>query len=469
MRRPNVLILHTDEQRWDTIRAGGNEHIHTPNLDALAESGALFQNMYCNSPVCMPSRQSMLSGQYPSTIGTTWNGIEMPEDVLTIHKVLKPYGYHTASNGKLHFLNHANRDHREPHPDYGFDQLIVSDDFGCYDDPYLKWVEMKDPTQVEVCKCTSCPAWTGDMWEFPGRVHHMAKPYVFPGPEELSHSTFVAEETIEYIDRHRDEPFYAIAGFFGPHSPVNPPQRFVDMYDPAALPLPHMNEGEDRFDLGPDGWRRAKAYYYALISHIDDQIGRILRHLDESGLRDDTLILFTADHGDHMGDHGAVEKGNPRDSCNRVPLIASLPRRIPAGRVYDELVEGVDLAPTILDYCGVQTPPIMQGRSLKPLFDGGDYRPRTSAFMEVKIPTGHAEWKSRPGMGSWKAIRTHAYDYVMNADGREELYHLAVDPHELTNVAADPAHHDMLHDARGEMVRRWFEIDSQYPKQTGVY
>lgn len=475
MRRPNVLILHTDQQRWDTIRYGGNEHIHTPNLDALARSGALFQNCYCNAPICMPSRQSMFSGLYPSTLGSTCNGIEMPQDAITIHGVLRPYGYHTASNGKLHFLNHANRDHREPHPSYGFDQLIVSDDFGCYDDPYLKWVEAVDPSQVANCLSTSCPAWTGDMWQIPGREHSMVKPYVFPAPEELSHSTFVAEATIDYIRRHRDGPFYAIAGFFGPHSPVNPPQRFVDLYDPASLPLPHMNDGENRMGLSPDDWRRVKAYYYALISHIDDQIGRILAALDEAGVRDDTLILFTSDHGDHMGDHGWVEKGTPYDSCNRIPLIASYPGHIPAGRVYDEIVEGVDVAPTILDYCAVQTPPAMQGRSLKPLFDGGEYRARTSAYMEVKVPAGHAEIKACPdraggsGGGTWKGVRAPDYSYYVYRDGYEMLFDLRRDPHELANVAEDGAYRDALAAMRGELVRRWFEVDSRYPKQTGVY
>ena len=140
MRRPNVLILYTDQQRWDTIGYGGdahylgNPHIHTPNLNRLAAEGVLFANAYCNNPVCMPSRQSMLSGRYPSTLGCTTNGIEMPEDVWTLPRILQSYGYQTANVGKLHFKNHANRDHREPHPRYGFDTLILSDEPGCYDD-----------------------------------------------------------------------------------------------------------------------------------------------------------------------------------------------------------------------------------------------------------------------------------------------------------------------------------------------
>ena len=130
MKRPNVLLLYTDQQRWDAVRAAGNAHIHTLNLDRLAGEGVLFENAFCNNPVCMPSRQSMLSGQYPSSLGCTCNGIEMPQGVPTLASLLKPYGYHTANIGKLHFKNHSNRDHREPHPSYGFDTLILSDEPG---------------------------------------------------------------------------------------------------------------------------------------------------------------------------------------------------------------------------------------------------------------------------------------------------------------------------------------------------
>ena len=459
MKRPNVLLLYTDEQRWDTIRYGGNDQIHTPHLDALAKSGALFQNAFCNSPVCMPSRMSLLSGQYPSTIGCTCNGIEMPEDVLTVHKVLKPYGYHTTSNGKLHFLNHAHRDHREAHPTYGFDQLIVSDDFGCYEDAYIKWVAEKDPSQVENCRNSSAPAVTKNRIDIPGRTHAMHKPYAFHGPEELTHSAFVAEETIDYMRRHHHEPFYAIAGFFSPHGPVNPPQRFVDMYDPDTLSSPHMNEDENRFGLSDHEWRVAKAYYYALITHVDDQVGRIMGALDEMGLREDTLVIFTSDHGDHMGDHGRTGKRTPEDSCTRIPLIASYPRRMAARGVYSQIIEQVDIAATILDYCGVQTPPIMPGRSVRPLLEGGGYVERTSAFIEHRFPFGE----------SWKAVRTADYEYVTYNTGQELLYDMQRDPHQLRDVSGDASYAAALHAMRAEILKRWFDVEAQYPLRTGVY
>ena len=295
---------------------------------------------------------------------------------------------------------------------------------------------------------------------YDGHPRGTATPYVFDGPETLSHTAFVAEESVEFIRDHADERFFLICGFYAPHAPINPPQRFVDMYDPAEMPLPFMNDGEDtRYQLGDDGWRKVVAYYYALITHIDDQIGRILDALRETGLEDDTLVIFTADHGEHLGDHGIVAKGPPGlDSCAHVPLIMSCPDRFGAGKSVG-LVEGVDVTPTVLDYCGIQVPPEMQGRSLRPTIEGHEGSPRKSVYIEHR----------HPFRDSWKTVRTHQIKYCVSNEGDELLFDLVADPHELTNVVADPAHADALHAMRDEMVRRWFDVEKQLPRRTGMY
>jgi arylsulfatase len=457
MRRPNVLLLYTDQQRWDTIAAAGYPHMHTPNLDALASRGALFENAFCNSAVCMPSRQSMLTGRYPSVVGCVTNGVEMPPGIPTVWDVLKPYGYHAANLGKLHFKNHSNRDHREPHPTYGLDTLILSDEPGCYEDAYIQWVRRRDPSQVENCRCGTPPAWTGKPVE---KLRSPVHPYAFEGPEDMTHSAFVAEETVDFIRRRRDETFFAIAGFYAPHSPFNPPQRFLDMYDPAALPPPAMNEGEDRFGLSEDEWLNVRAHYYALVSHVDDQVGRILSALDEAGLREDTIVIFTADHGEHLGDHGTVGKGAPGlDSCAHVPLIVSWPGRLPEGAVCSQLIEAVDLVPTVLECCAVQVPPYMQGRSFRPLLEGKEYEPRTSAFIEHRTPF----------RDSWKTVRTADLKYCAGSHAGEQLYDLQSDPQELRSVADEPGYADALADMRAELIRRWFDVEGQYPLRTGRY
>jgi len=458
MRRPNVLLLLTDQQRWDSVGCSGNPHVQTPNLDRLAREGAWFQNAFCNNPVCMPSRHSMLSGQYPSAIGSYCNGIEMREEVPILPTILAPYGYHTANLGKLHFKNHSHRDHREPHPSYGFDHLILSDEPGCYDDAYIKWVEEQDPTQVENCRCSTPPAWTGKPRVKRPRDTH--EPYTFEGPEHLTHSAFVADETIELIRQHKDQTFFAIAGFYAPHAPLNPPKRFLDRYDPTTLPLPLMNADENSLGLSEDGWREVKAHYYALVSHVDDQIGRILAALTDAGLREDTIIVFASDHGEHLGDHGDVQKGPPGlDSCAHVPLIVSYPRAVPRGQVKPELVEAVDIAPTLLDLCGVQTPAWFQGRSFRGLLESGDYEERTSVFMEYREPFGV----------SWKTVRTHEFKYCVANSGEELLFDLQRDPGELRNVAHAEQYRDQRHDMREELLRRWFSVDKQYPLRTGAY
>ncbi|HET7772054.1 MAG TPA: sulfatase-like hydrolase/transferase, partial [Chloroflexota bacterium] len=149
MRRPNILILYTDQLRWDALGANGNPDVKTPNLDRLAQAGLTFRRFIVQNPVCMPSRVSFLTGQYPSTLGITHMGVPVPEDTLTLPRMLKPYGYRCANVGKLHFLPHANRDHREPHPRYGFDQLEISDEPGCYEDAYRAWVKRKAPEYLD--------------------------------------------------------------------------------------------------------------------------------------------------------------------------------------------------------------------------------------------------------------------------------------------------------------------------------
>lgn len=463
MNRPNIVLIYTDQQRWDTIAALGNSHIRTPNLDRLCRTGTAFDHAFVNCPVCMPSRMSMLSGRYPAALGIAHNGIEMPHDIECVQHILGRYDYRTANIGKLHFRNHAayGRDHRDPHPSYGFETMINSDEPGCYDDAYIKWVERHDPSAVELCRSDTPPAWVGEP------VYHARRevttPYVFRGPEHLTHTAFVADETCSYIRRHASDTFFCIAGIYAPHCPINPPQRFVDMYDPAEMPLPVRNEDENFVDrktgepVPDDQWRKVKAYYYALVSHIDDQVGRIIETIEELGLREKTLIVFTADHGENLGDHGLVAKGQAYDSSSRVPLVFSMPGTVAEGEVSHEIVEAVDIVPTFLDFAGVQQPREVRGASLSPAVaagksvageqEPGDRHARRSAFIELG-----SEQLGR----HYKAVRTKEYLYVCHRDGSEEFYLLANDPDQLANVADDPAAAPALATARKELLHRTF-------------
>jgi len=205
------------------------------------------------------------------------------------------------------------------------------------------------------------------------------------------------------------------------------------------MPLPAMNPEENRYGLSDDAWRQVVAYYYALVSHVDDQ--------------------FTSDHGEHLGDHGLEGKGPPGyDSCARVPLLVSWPGVITPQR-RAEIVEAVDLAPTVLDYCGVQVPPTLQGHSFRPLLEGRPYEERASAYIAYHIPFDV----------SWRAVRTRDWFYAVEGSGRELLHDMRRDPRQLHSVADDAAYANVLADMRQELIARWFDVEEQSLRRTAAY
>ena len=406
MKRPNILLLYTDQQRWDALGANGNPEILTPNLDALARRGTSFTRHFVQNPVCMPSRVSMLSGRYPSSLGITHMGVPVPEDIVTLPTILRQYGYRTANIGKLHFLPHANRDHRLPHPAYGFDHLEIADEPGVYEDAYRAWARRKAPEQMDAISAGIPPmtrVWQRAMGINDG-VAHRGNPdgrYDFDGgiawaaDEGLTHSAFVGEQTAEFIKSSGAQPFFCIAGFYAPHAPWISPRNYLDLYDPSRLSLPgYPAEVDAQRSSDPDApfsdaqLRRAKQGYYAMISEMDHYVGQILAALDECGKADDTVVVFTSDHGEWLGDHLRYGKGYPADdACSRVPLILSSP----AGRraqTHDGIVEAVDIAPTLLELAGIQIPPFMQGASLARVVEAGE-----PTAKDIAITEG-SDWKS---------------------------------------------------------------------------
>ena len=446
--RPNILLLHTDQQRFDALGAAGNDDIDTPALDRLASEGTRFDHYYVQAPVCMPSRASYLTGLYPTQLDIYTNGITLPASVRTLPEYLTQRSYHTANLGKLHFLPHANRDHRQRHPNYGFDHLEISDEPGCYEDAYRKWVSERAPDQLDDISVGLPPAtetWHELLYMDDGIQHpeerFPKRPVAFPADDELTHTAFVADRTIEYLERHHEERFCCVSGFYSPHSPWVAPERFIDSYDPDALTLPDGGTG----DIDEEELRRARWGYYAMVSEVDYHVGRVLDRLDDLGIREDTLVLFTSDHGEWLGERGRYGKGWPAtDQVSRVPLIASWPGEIEAGRVVDGFAEGVDLVPTILDATGIQCPPELLGTSLLPAARGDALTHRDSALTEGRLG---------------KTLRTEQYRYVSAANGDEQLYHIESDPRQLENLPENSDHKNALSDLRHRLLQRLLQID----------
>jgi len=463
VKRPNILFIHTDQQRWDALGANGNSEIRTPHLDALATEGINFDHCFVQSTVCMPSRMSYLTGMYPSSLGIVRNGRPLSEDTLTLPKILGNYGYFSGNIGKLHFLPHSNRDHRIPHPSYGFDHLEISDEPGCYEDAYRQWVRCKVPDQLDLISLGLPPA--AEQWRammgiteairHPQRVE--TRPIPFPARSDLTHSAFVAERTAEFLRAHRDETFLCVAGFFAPHAPLVVPQEFLDMYDPDSLKIPEFPPELDRAAAGEefsDEWvRSARQGYYAAVSEVDRHVGSILGALRELGLTDETIVVFTSDHGEYLGEHLKYGKGYPGEDCiTRVPLILRFPRGGVGGRTtVREIVESVDLVPTLLSLVGIPAPPTLQGQGLP--VSGGEIRPRRSALTEG------------PG---WKSIRTADFRYVLRRDGSELLFDMRSEFAEYRNIAQESKYAPALSEVRGELARRIIDSQRELPR-TAAY
>ncbi len=460
MRRPNILILYTDQQRWDALGANGNPEIHTPNLDRLAAQGVNFDHYFVQNPVCMPSRVSFLTGQYPSTLRLSHMGVPVPEDTVTLPHLLANYGYDRANIGKLHFLPHANREHRDPHPAYGFNHLEISDEPGCYEDAYRAWVRRVAPEELDNVSLGLPPAtetWHRMMGVRDGIEHpderFPKEAVAFRGRSDVSHTAFVATQTIEYMDQHQDRPFLCISGFYSPHSPWVAPQEFLDLYDPDELSVPDFPAALDA-RRSPDSYsndelRRAKHGYYAMVSEVDHHVGRILDRLAELGMAEDTIVVFTSDHGEWLGEHLKYGKGYPAHDCvSRVPLIVRAPGATASGTTAG-LTEGVDVVPTLLELAGVPVPPHIQGSAFTSTLAGDADGGKACALTE---------------MHGWKTIRTEDHRYVLRGAGEEMLFDLRDDPLAYTDLSDAPSHTDTLAEHRLLLARRAIENEQPLPK-----
>ena len=432
LQRPNVLLLYTDQQRLDSLGCYRSAFASTPHLDALSAAGRRFERCYVQSPVCVPSRFAFLTGRYCSSTGVGGNGPEFPADLTPVNQFLSPYGYHGAQIGKLHFVPDSNRDHRDPAPAYGFDTCILSDEPGCYDDAYARWVERVAPEQLARIRTALPPAAMSgpqDLPDYPAPGRNTHEPYLFKADEDLTHSAFVAAETCRFLERIDDTPFLAIAGFYAPLPTIGA--------DEQVRPEVGGLDGAAR--------RRMVLYYHALVSHVDDQMGRILATLEATGLARNTIVIFTSDHGEYLGDHGRIQKGMPHSVITNVPCIVRLPGDPRAGEGVTEVVEQIDVTATILDYCGVQVPRFVQGSSLRRLLDGSGEWHKSAALTEAFSEYG--------GPGS-VTLQTDRYLYGSDTGGRELLYDKREDPAELCNVIADQRYAAVLGDLRHQLSVR---------------
>lgn len=442
MTRPNILLISTDQQRWDALGASGNPHIRTPHLDRLAADGARFTNCYVQSSVCAPSRASLMTSRYLHNHGLWANGVDINPDEQLFTRSLADAGYDCGLVGKFH-LGAAQHGRVEPRIDDGFRV------FRWAHDPYVR------------SEANHYHAWLDE--HFPGvldeAVARGGNRAIDTLPAEQHYSRWIGEETIEYLTSGRDgdKPFCFVVNFFDPHHGFGSPPEYRATYDAESLPSPVTSDlstkpavytdasissyaGNDRgfVDHTPEEIQDIIAHYYAMVTLVDDEVGRILAALEEQGLAESTIVIFTSDHGEMLGDHQMLLKGPMMFDCSlKVPLLVRWPQQIPAGTVREELVEWIDLAPTLLAAAGVAPLPRQQGRDLAPLWgDGAGWADRDWVLSEYRDSC----WPYDPPVhttmlrsGSWKIVVHHGPPAT--ARGRDgELYDLSRDPHEQHNL-----------------------------------
>lgn len=444
-KKPNVLLIMTDQHRADAIGAYGNHVIRTPNLDRLAEGGTRFNSCWSQHPVCMPSRASIFTGRYPNAHRVRTNGVRLPEYEVTLAKHFRANGYRTFGAGKFHFIPHfmGNLPLMENHPEpyYGFEEFHIGEDARRGEQKV--WLEREHP-------------------EFAGKPDYML-------PHDLHTTGWVANHTIDCLRRAASagQPFFAFASFVDPHHPYGPPSPYREMYKEKDMPAPMVRPGEledkpafireiaesQRKTYQRVGYHRTQ--YYGEVTFIDDAVGRILKTLEELKLRENTLIVFTADHGDLLGDHYMFYKGPYHfRQCANVPLIVNWPGVVRGGQVVDGIVQEIDLFPTMMDFAGLSNPLGIQGRSQRAvLTGGGSGTGYDSALIEhgisgAALPAAGKLGKQPPDV--WTLVTPEWR--ISYSPGAEigQLYDHSSDPNEFVNRWKDPK----LADVRARLTRQ---------------
>lgn len=452
--RPNILFIMTDEQRYDCVGCYGNPVLRTPHIDSIAARGVRFDRGYVQNPMCMPSRMAIMTGRYCSGHGCNINctGIPPHEQEHTFMRHLRDAGYYTAAIGKMHMMPKWGP--------FGFRYLDLIEGQADRNNQYTDYLRAKGlEGQQHTAKGERLPF---DI-------------YTQALPAEENIDVFIGRRAVRWLEQwDRDEPFMLWVSFCNPHFPFDPPEPYDTLYDPAEVPLPVWKEGElerkppqrqlqqergyDRAD--EPLLRKMVANTYGLIAILDDQVGRILRALEARGLAENTLIAFTSDHGDNLGDHRLLHKSGVTfyESCVRVPYIVSYPPAFPQGAVCTELVETIDLPATFLDVAGAPAPETMQGRSLVGLADSRLADWRDDAFSEIDLRINPLMHGPRdPGSRDYVAmIATKEWKYVHYPNlGIGELYNLVRDPHELDNLFYEPAYAAVLAEMRLRLLNRF--------------
>ncbi|MDF1513083.1 MAG: sulfatase-like hydrolase/transferase [Anaerolineae bacterium] len=467
----NIVLIMADQLAAGMLGCYGSGVDSTPTLDSLAEHGVQFNRCYATSPVCAPNRATMLTGRSPVIHGIITNNYVLATDMPTYAHVLQAYGYRTGGFGKFH-----QTPMHYPVPEnvtyLGFDESVISEDpkWG----PWLDWVRRNHPEHYRAALSLAWPQWPNspspdekqdclDAQQAYLQPLQDASPWYLmhpsPLPPEVHDSTFITDISLDFMQRHiaahPDQPFFCHVSYVDPHDPYDPPEPYASMYDPAEMDDPIPAEWLDQgftaleqaqkfhiFDTiydKPDIVRKLRALYHGSLRYLDDQIARIVSYLKVENLWEDTILVFTTDHGDLLGDHGQITKGvKPYDKSIRCPLIVAGGGTQPA--VTERLTCTLDFYPTICDWAQIppEGRPPLEGKSFaRHVADGGD----GAVWPEVSVAIGGAE--SVITGDRWRLTR-------FLDDDKGQMINLETDAAEQHNLYDDP----LYQEKRQELLER---------------
>ena len=437
---PNLLIIHTDQlSSWAISAYAGRLTstpnydkilVETPNIDSIAKQGAILYNFFTNSAVCTPSRGCLVSGRYPHAHGAYRNNLEINRDEMTIARILQKNGYETGYAGKWHL------------------------DGG----PKPGWVKSDRSMGFADCRFMfNRGHWKKIVEQSQGNPK--VSPYKVIGDSETYTTDWLAGKTVEFIEMSRTRPFFYMVSFPDPHTPFTVREPYMSMYDPEEMTVPNTFDELSAGGKGRDTLKVKKARYCGLVKCIDDNVGRILTSLRKKSILYDTIIVFTTDHGEYMGEHGLYGKNQWYRTAYQLPFLVRWPEKIRAGTVVEQFVTNVDVQQTLLGLMGIEPSGREQGRDASPLLRGEKIEWKDEAMIH------HSSLESA-------GIFTPKYELVLKANGRHMLFDRINDPEQTKNHSDDHEYRDIMRELVGRVIEHNVEVDapavSWLKKQIGV-
>jgi choline-sulfatase len=455
--KPNVLVIFADQMRGDTMGCAGNPVVQTPNLDRLAQDGVRFSNACTPDPICVPARATFTTGNYPHRCtGNKNNGGRIRDDQIKIAELFSGHGYVSYASGKLHYVPYSPPG--EARLVHGFDRVALHESG--------RIIKLFNP-EGDQEGLEDYHDYLRDVgWDGYARAHGVGNNDIHPAPSPVPAEHYcdawVCTQAIDFLREHHEQqagkPFFMFMSFPKPHAPYDPPRPYDSMYDPRDVPVPykeaesgplrtptkHAEKITHGWDLwSPQTYQVARAHYYGQVTFQDAQIGRMLDYLEEQGALDNTIVVYTADHGDLMGDFGFFAKSCFYQGSVHIPFIVHWPRALRRGVVSDRLVGLQDLLPTLASLAGISLPDAVDGMDLSGYLQGDDDAPERDVFV------AYCQGSPR----QLYMVRDKRWKYLYSEmGGLEELYDLQDDPDELLNIAGRADAEPVLAAMRQRMV-----------------